>query len=135
MASKADSDRTERVVTSTCSYDCGARCLLKVHVSEGRVERILTENQAGLSLKACGRGLAQGHDHGGCVNVLTRDRKSPGGGAGGARAGRSTEASSPGPGAAVGRAQGSPGFFVARGSWPAGCPRKTPKGICNAEET
>jgi len=60
MASKADSDRTERVVTSTCSYDCGARCLLKVHVSEGRVERILTENQAGLSLKACGRGLAQG---------------------------------------------------------------------------
>ncbi len=79
MASKADSDRTERVVTSTCSYDCGARCLLKVHVSEGRVERILTENQAGLSLKACGRGLAQGLDHGGCVNVLTRDRKSPGG--------------------------------------------------------
>lgn len=39
MASKADSDRTERVVTSTCSYDCGARCLLKVHVPEGRRDR------------------------------------------------------------------------------------------------
>jgi anaerobic dimethyl sulfoxide reductase subunit A len=49
----------EGVFTTSCNYDCGARCLLKVHVEEGRVKKIRTENFRGLKLKACPRGLAQ----------------------------------------------------------------------------
>ena len=48
------------VFTTSCSYDCGARCLLKVYTKEGRVEKILTEDFRGLKIKACPRGLAQG---------------------------------------------------------------------------
>lgn len=59
MASITDSDTGERVVTSSCPYDCGGRCLLKVHVSGGTITRIRTDDRPGPSLKACARGLAQ----------------------------------------------------------------------------
>ena len=48
-----------RVVTTCCSYDCGARCLLKVHVSDGKIQRIGTDDRPGPGLKGCVRGLAQ----------------------------------------------------------------------------
>lgn len=51
--------KNERIVTTTCSYDCGSRCLLKVHLHDGKITRITTENQKGLHLKACSKGLAQ----------------------------------------------------------------------------
>ena len=44
---------------STCGLDCGARCLLKVRVENGRVHSITTDDQPGPGLKACARGLAQ----------------------------------------------------------------------------
>ncbi len=59
MTPKTDSDRQERVVTTCCSYDCGGRCLLKVHVSEGIIQQVGTDSRPGPGLKACPRGLAQ----------------------------------------------------------------------------
>jgi anaerobic dimethyl sulfoxide reductase subunit A len=50
-----DTDQ-EKIITTSCSYDCGSRCLLQVHVSDGIVTRIGT---VGSSLKACVRGLMQ----------------------------------------------------------------------------
>ena len=50
---------TETIYTTTCSYDCGGRCLLKVHVRDGRIKKISTGKHDGMDLRACPRGLAQ----------------------------------------------------------------------------
>ena len=54
-----ESTQGTQIATSTCSYDCGGRCLLKVHVYQGKIQRITTDDQLGPGLKACARGLAQ----------------------------------------------------------------------------
>jgi len=51
--------KDSEAVTTTCSFDCGARCLLKVHAADGRIRRITTT--AAPELKACIRGLSQHH--------------------------------------------------------------------------
>ncbi len=48
-----------KVVLTSCSYDCGARCILKVRVEDGRIVDIGTDDRPMPSLKACVRGLAQ----------------------------------------------------------------------------
>ena len=59
MAHETPSDTNERIMTTTCSYDCGGRCLLKVHVKDDKIQHISTENRRGLEVRACPRGLAQ----------------------------------------------------------------------------
>ena len=49
----------EQEILSSCSFDCGARCVLRVGVAQGRVTRIGTERRAELGLTACVRGLSQ----------------------------------------------------------------------------
>lgn len=50
----------ERIVTTTCGHNCGGRCLLRVHVRDGRVVRITTddreEKDGYVQLRACLRG-------------------------------------------------------------------------------
>jgi anaerobic dimethyl sulfoxide reductase subunit A len=52
-------DHIDRTVISTCGLDCGSRCILKVGVREGLVQKINTDDRPGPGLKACARGLAQ----------------------------------------------------------------------------
>jgi len=56
---KAKPEKNRQILTTTCSFDCGSRCLLTVHVRNNRIEHISSENRSKLHLKACLRGLAQ----------------------------------------------------------------------------
>ncbi len=46
-------------MTTSCHYDCGGRCLLKVYVDNGKVSRIGATEGPVPGLKPCPRGLAQ----------------------------------------------------------------------------
>jgi len=59
MKKIASSAFQSKVVTTSCYYDCGARCILKVYVDKGEITRISTEEGPMPGLKACPRGLAQ----------------------------------------------------------------------------
>lgn len=48
----------EKIVITTCTHDCGGRCLLKVHVRDGVITRIETDDGAEPQLRACVRGRA-----------------------------------------------------------------------------
>lgn len=53
-------DKEERTITTTCGYNCGGGCILRVHVREGRVIRISTDNSeeqdGNEQLRGCERG-------------------------------------------------------------------------------
>ena len=59
MNTKAELGKTKKIITTTCSFDCGGRCLLRVHVSKGEIVKISTDQSRGPGLKACIRGLCQ----------------------------------------------------------------------------
>jgi len=48
----------EKTVITTCTHDCGGRCLLKVHVKDGVITRIETDDAEEPQLRACARGRA-----------------------------------------------------------------------------
>ncbi len=48
----------ETVHITSCPHDCGGRCVLKVHVRDGRVRRIETDDADEPQLRACVRGRA-----------------------------------------------------------------------------
>jgi anaerobic dimethyl sulfoxide reductase subunit A len=47
------------VITTSCGHDCGGRCVLKVHVRDGKAIRIETDDGEEPQLRACLRGRAQ----------------------------------------------------------------------------
>jgi anaerobic selenocysteine-containing dehydrogenase len=59
MIENTASGQPEKIIPTTCSYDCGGRCLLRVHVSDGKIVKIGTDKMRGPGLKACMRGLAE----------------------------------------------------------------------------
>ena len=54
---RSDSERRE--ITTSCYYDCGSRCLLRVQVEDGKIRSIGTDKRPMPSLKACAKGLTQ----------------------------------------------------------------------------
>lgn len=53
-------DLKEKMITTTCGHNCGGRCILRVHVCDGKVIRISTDNSEETDefeqLRACERG-------------------------------------------------------------------------------
>lgn len=48
----------EKTVFTTCTHDCGGRCVLKVHIKDGIITRISTDDGGEPQLRACVRGRA-----------------------------------------------------------------------------
>ncbi len=48
----------EQVINTICHNDCGGGCVLKVHVQDGRVTRIETDDSTELQYRACPKGRA-----------------------------------------------------------------------------
>lgn len=46
------------IIYTTCSHDCGGRCMLKVHVEQGKIVRIETDDGEEPQVRACLRGRA-----------------------------------------------------------------------------
>ena len=59
MNKKLKATERNNIITTTCSYDCGGRCLLEVHVRDNKVIKIRSKNAEGLNISACPRGLTQ----------------------------------------------------------------------------
>ncbi len=47
-----------QIVTTSCSYDCGGRCVIRAHVEDGVIKRIETDDGKEPQLRACLRGRA-----------------------------------------------------------------------------
>ncbi|WP_428489420.1 molybdopterin-containing oxidoreductase family protein [Rhodopila sp.] len=62
-APRATATTGETIVTSTCGHNCGGRCVVNAHVSDGRIVHISTDarrwNPDHPPLPACARGVGQ----------------------------------------------------------------------------
>jgi len=59
MAQPSHSGSEEKVITTTCASHCGGSCVLKVHVKDGVITRIETDDAEEPQLRACLKGRAQ----------------------------------------------------------------------------
>ena len=59
MPQRSSGKPPDKLITTTCSFDCGGRCLLKVTVADGRIRRIGSGGREGRRMKPCIRGLSQ----------------------------------------------------------------------------
>ncbi|MCX5867551.1 MAG: molybdopterin-dependent oxidoreductase, partial [Proteobacteria bacterium] len=48
----------EEIISTMCSSHCGGTCLLRVHVKDGMITRVETDNGEEPQLRACQRGRA-----------------------------------------------------------------------------
>lgn len=58
MEAKRERKNTEKLVMSVCSSHCGGACLLKVHVSDGIITKIETDDGEEPQYRACVKGRA-----------------------------------------------------------------------------
>jgi len=54
----SSAEQTDKIVITSCPHDCGGRCVLKVHVKDGVIARIDTDDGPEPQLRACARGRA-----------------------------------------------------------------------------
>ena len=55
---EVDKSMEEQIVTTTCNMHCGGQCLLKVHVKDGVITRIETDDTEEPQYRACAKGRA-----------------------------------------------------------------------------
>jgi anaerobic dimethyl sulfoxide reductase subunit A len=58
VKNNSQSEKGERIVTSTCASHCGGSCVLKLHVKDGVITRIDTDDGDEPQLRGCLRGRA-----------------------------------------------------------------------------
>ncbi len=58
MRKKSESESGEEVLTTTCASHCGGSCILKLHINNGVITRIETDDGKEPQLRACLRGRA-----------------------------------------------------------------------------
>ncbi len=58
MEAKREPDNTEKVVMTACSSHCGGTCLLKLHIKDGVITRIETDDGEEPQYRACLKGRA-----------------------------------------------------------------------------
>ena len=49
----------EKILISSCANDCGGKCVLKVHVKDGVIRRITTDDGEEPQIRACAKGYLQ----------------------------------------------------------------------------
>jgi anaerobic dimethyl sulfoxide reductase subunit A len=58
MSEAQQSPHSEKVVPTGGCYDCGGRCVIKVHIKDGKAVRVETDDGDEPQLRACARGRA-----------------------------------------------------------------------------
>jgi len=58
MTNKTPQESGDKIVTTMCASHCGGSCILKLHVRDGRITRIETDDGEEPQLRACVRGRA-----------------------------------------------------------------------------
>ena len=59
MSERNNKENAEEVIPTICSNDCGGQCMLKVHVRDGVITRIETDDAEDIQYRACMKGRAR----------------------------------------------------------------------------